>query len=863
MNKTPQKHGGNQGSGMVNMTSAEHLILRKLHPDSSCWSPLETGTASISHPRAARLLVSDAARRVYVDALVGSGKEISFAARGTAGRHLAELLADDGSVLSVKTFTLRAETRLSCNRGPYAELGRRIGMLLQQEEYMWRPIINGKQYFMFVCWGRDHVHTLKAQKYFQRDVTSGLEYWLEVQEENGMLWDCIYPNPNYPSGTWLGEALGEGYFRYDDNKKYIVRRIPVEADCEFMYTEGVWYTWKATGDDDWMAKQLPVLERALTYNNSDPTRWSGKHGLVRRSMCMDSWDFVNPLFCNGDHRCINPGDPQFLFHSDNSGLYASYWRMAEMYEALGNTQRAGELRAEGEELRTRANAKLFFDTNYGHMIPEELPDEEFYAKVGDERKRMSLSTGYTINRKLPTHEMAVKIIQEYQRRYAANKHDSFAEWWTMDPPYSNEQWPYASTGGSTSGEYMNGAICTIIAGELAKAAFDHGFESYGADILDRVWKLSERDHGELYQVYRRLPEHPVMPAANFQPVDLRAVANRALRVGATPGLKAWTDEGDNDMRNLPVGRQNFGAIGFDVIDPAANSGRAVLFVDRNDDTGVIVPVPAMKGKSLYFLHAAGTRAEHGAVIGLYDVSYADGTVERVHLRNGNEIANWWGPQELGGLKYGGPIKHPATRLAWNGPNGTHNNVGMYMFGWNNPHAELAVTAIRFVAVPSACHDANLMLAAISFSDRAVQYEERIRSHGLPDSWSQAAVFYAVAEGLAGIEDAGRAFDRVRVSPRWAASQANEADIILHYPASDGYCSYRYRDDNQGKLTLELTGSLERAEIHCLLPKGKTAKRVNVDAADVAFANVKVETSNYADFVLESLPRGLITIDYAA
>ena len=248
---------------------------------------------------------------------------------------------------------------------------------------------------------------------------------------------------------------------------------------------------------------------------------------------------------------------------------------------------------------------------------------------------------------------------------------------------------------------------------------------------------------------------------------------------------------------------------------------------------------------------------------MFAAGYADGTVERVHLRNGNEIANWWGPQELGGLKYGGPVKHPATRLAWNGPNGTHNNVGMYMFGWNNPHAELAVTAIRFVAVPSAGHDANLMLAAISFSDRAVQYEERIRSHGLPDSWSQAAVFYAVAEGLAGIEDAGRAFDRVRVSPRWAASQANEADITLHYPASDRYCSYRYRDDNQGKLTLELTGSLERAELHCLLPKGKTAKRVNVDDAAVAFANVKVETSNYADFVLESLPRGLITIDYAA
>ena len=158
-----------------------------------------------------------------------------------------------------------------------------------------------------------------------------------------MVWDCIHPNPNYPARSWFGEALGREYSRYEDNMKYVVRRIPVEADCEFLYTEGVWYAWKATGDDGWMAKQLPRLEKALVYNSSHPARWSKKHGLVRRSFCMDSWDFVNPHYCHGDHRCINPGDPQFLFHSDNSGLYASYWRMAEMYAALGNATRARQL----------------------------------------------------------------------------------------------------------------------------------------------------------------------------------------------------------------------------------------------------------------------------------------------------------------------------------------------------------------------------------------------------------------------------------------------------------------------------------------------------------------------------------------
>ena len=214
---------------------------------------------------------------------------------------------------------------------------------------------------------------------------------------------------------------------------------------------------------------------------------------------------------------INRGDPQFLFHADNSGFYASHWRMAEMYDALGHTERAAELREEGEALRKRANEKLFFGTHYGHMIPERLPEKEVYALVGDERERMSLSTGYTINRGLPTHEMAVKILKEYQRRGKAKRKESFAEWWSMDPMYTKEQWP---SHGPAQGDYMNGAIGPVIAGELAKAAFDHGMEDYGTDILDRVWRLAERDPG---------PMAPALPAPA-----------RGAACSRTPRSATWT-----------------------------------------------------------------------------------------------------------------------------------------------------------------------------------------------------------------------------------------------------------------------------------------------------------------------------------
>ncbi len=719
-----------------------------------------------------------------------------------------------------------------------------------------RPfIVDGRLYNFLVSWGRDHTYVMKSMKYFIRDVKSGIEFFLERQRPNGMFWDDCHRNHNRPHPSWFCEALGEGYWGYSDDMEFTFRRIPIEADVEYLYTECVWYVWKATGDDAWMAEQLPKLERALKYNGSDPARWSKKHGLVRRSFCMDSWDFANPHYCHGDHRSINPGDPQFLFHADNSGFYASHWRMAEMHEALGETERAAELRAEGEALRERANGKLFFDTHYGHMIPEKLPEEAVYALVGDERERMSLSTGYTINRRLPDHKMAVKILKEYQRRGKAKKKESFAEWWAMDPMYTKAQWP---KGGPPQGHYMNGSIGLVVAGELARAAFDHGMEDYGADILDRVWELCERDGGELAAAYMRLPGDAPQPHAAFQHLDLRPFANVGLRKGAHEGVTAWTDEGENDMRNLPTGKRRFGVIELDVIDPAKNAGKAVVRLDAGAE--ITVPVEALAAKSLYFMHALAHSVPLGTVVGAYDVCYADGAVERVYVRNGHEIGLWWGITDNPDTRrHNNPVDRRITRVAWQGPNGQWKNVGLFMSGWNNPRPDTPITAVRMQAEAGG---PGIMLAAVSLSDEPVSFETTIRSGGWPESWSYSSLFYSIAEGLAGVEDAGRGFDRASVSPRWASTCSTTNHVTLHYPASDGYCSYDYKlDAKRRRITLDLTGGFLSARVHCLLPGAAKAKSVKADGKELRFKNTRIEKSSYVDFELDALPRGAITIEY--
>ncbi len=835
------------------------MQIRKSDGSTDFFSPLEQMTLRTPEARAAKVVVRDSAGRVYAQRAIKAGGMVRLAVRGEAGRHCVEVLDERGKVLEQGSFKLVVRTELTCDKGPYADLFDAIQRMISCDHETKHWIINGRPYYMLVCWSRDHVYTLKAAKYFIDDVKSGLDYWLESQTSSGMFWDCIYVNTEDPAPTWLGEALGKGWYRYDDGMKYIVRRVPVLADTEYVFTEGVWYAWKASGDDAWMERQLPRLEKALKYMTSDPLRWSPKHGLVRRSFTADEWDFANPHYCKGDHRVIHKGDQTFFFHGNQSGMYAMYWRMAEMYEHLGNAKRAAELREEGEGLRQRANAKLFFETNYGHMIPESLPEKQVYALVGDERKRMSLSTGYTINRGMPTHAMAVKILKEYQKRGREMKDKSFAEWWTMHPSYSPEQWPgqQTNTAGCPEGEYMNGGICPIITGEIAKAAFDHGCEAYGDDILHRTWELIQRDGGHLHQVYKRLPGKPELPKATFGHIDLRSMANRGLKYKATKGVDAWTSEGVNDMRNLPTGKRRFGAIEFDVIPPATNGGRSVLRIDPEPKvapTNVTIPVRNLTGKSLYFLHCLGHSAGPRSVAGIYDIQYADGSTHRIYIREGHEIGLWWGISDRG-------MNRDVCRRAWWGANGEWKAVGMFMFGWNNPHPEKPITAIHVQSLAAGGRGGGIMLGAISVSDQPVGFEAQIRSYGLPDNWAQAAVYYAIAEGLAGIEDKGTTFGDVQISPRWASGEASSAKVTLHYPASDGYCTYACKIDRKAKrLTLDITGSLRKAKVHCLLPAGK-AKSVSVDGREIRFRNVRVEKSSYVDFALNEMPTSPVVIRY--
>jgi hypothetical protein len=330
-------------------------------------------------------------------------------------------------------------------------------------------------------WVRDHVHEMKAYKYWDADLSSFIDTLLDLQQPDGYFFE-ILTNPADQHRTFVGPKFS--MVDQKDNLAFV--RLEIEADVEYLMVEGAYEIWQATGDLSALKRRLPHLERGLDYDFTDPTRWDKHYGVLKRPFTPDTWDFV---YGKSDRdRRIEPDTPMGIMHGDNSGLYAACRQLAVMLRAAGKPAAAASWDHRADGLRERVNALCWNGNFYIHQILLQPVNTGV-----DEKEILSLSNPYDINRGLPTHEMAVKIIDEYRRRRDLRAKTDFAEWFSLDPPYP-QFGPYPA------GQYINGGIASFTAGELAKAALTEGREAYGADILHRVAEKVAAD-GAIYFLY--------------------------------------------------------------------------------------------------------------------------------------------------------------------------------------------------------------------------------------------------------------------------------------------------------------------------------------------------------------------------
>ena len=327
-------------------------------------------------------------------------------------------------------------------------------------------------------WIRDHSDILRGGKYVEPDVRSAVAAFAQTQAANGRVFDYVTTFPEKKP------------CERENWEKWV--RVPVEADVEYRFVKAAFLAWQASGSDEWLDEMIPSLERALSYCMTHPWRWDDERGLVKRPYTIDTWDFD---YTAGGAPWLNfqVTDTTFwgIMHGDNSGFYEAAVLLGRMCRAVDRADGADRWIGIADGLRERANRLLFngrFYTHFHKLTPVTIEGV-------DEAEQLSLSNPMAINRGLATHEMAVAILREYRRRGEAT--GAFAEWFSIDPPFPDGIFGDKKLKG---GAYVNGGILPLVGGELARAAFDHGFEDYGIETLERYAEMIA-ESGETYLWY--------------------------------------------------------------------------------------------------------------------------------------------------------------------------------------------------------------------------------------------------------------------------------------------------------------------------------------------------------------------------
>jgi hypothetical protein len=475
-------------------------------------------------------------------------------------------------------------------------------------------------------WIRDHSDMMRVFRYFEPDLTSAVQHFADTQSANGRVFDYVTTFPEKPP------------CERENWTKYV--RVPVEADVEYRFVKAAYLAWQASGNDGWMAALLPSLERALRYVTAHPWYWDAGRGLVKRAYTIDTWDFA---YTAGRHEWLQfqiTDDTYWGYmHGDLSGYCEAFTLMAALHARFGDERIAPDWEQRAAALRAAMNEACWNGRFYTHFVKITPVTIEGV----DEAAQLSLSNPMAINRGAADHAQAVSIIREYQRRAAEGR--AFAEWFSIDPPF-----PDGIFGDDrlVRGAYVNGGIMPLVGGELARAAFEHGFEEYGARMLAQYYRL------------------------------------------------------------------------------VARKGEAFLW---------------------YF-----------------------------------------------------PDGRPSTADASTSPE----------------------------AQPT-------------------------------DGWGSSAMAWALVEGLAGVVDRGRAFDTIRLSPRWEAAGVADAEVTVGYAASGASVAYRY-ERGPRHITFDVETAGAQVEWHVLLPAGHRPAQARCDGREVAVHAVQVESSPYADGACQVQGQARIEID---
>ena len=356
--------------------------------------------------------------------------------------------------------------------------------------------------------------------------------------------------------------------------------------------------------------------------------------------------------------------------------------------------------------------------------------------------------------------------------------------------------------------------------------------------MKRIYALGEKYDNRISFAYTgSIPPPP--PAPVYKPIDISSYANMDLSNTNNTAQHKWMNGGKygDDLHNIPVGKQIFDSIEFNVINPATNNRDAVIAVSHQKDFPDSINISVNDTAAcIYLLHTASKPASEN-VAGSVKIIYDDGSNYLQYIIMGKQLAYWWFSE----------LKTDYSGIAWYGKNDISEGIGVSWCAIDNPHPE---KKIKSITLSSSQNDNVYTVLAITLSNEKHYVPVNPVSFGGPDDWAAATNMAAMIEGLAGVKNSehSEAFNQAVISPKWITTNSDSVNVTVRYAASKGYVSYQYLNIKQ-TATIKITTSSggDKMQFHVLLPEHTNVVSVTSGNKNISFKQSTIEQSNYADF----------------
>lgn len=353
-----------------------------LNPQKSEYRPLDVLTVSTLSK--GLIILQDAKGEIYFQQEGYPNVPLEIKISGALGTHIISIIDRKGKLVDRKFLQVNCQTSVEDEDSTWFRFHQKLYWNINKSER-----INGeaqyvryedKTYYFLSCWIRDNVHILTGKKYYVDHLKDAIDLYANNQADDGMIYDFFM---DYDGPGCENRFNDHKFIRVSLKDNMFFQRVPVENDVEFLFVYGIYQTWKATGDNQWMRNILINADKALSYNLTSEYCWSKKYNLIKRALCIDTWDFMpvdQASLVGGDVMEVIPGKTKFgIFHGDNTGFASSCQYLSQMYDFVGNNKRAAYWIDISKKIYEQLNKVSWNGNFFTHWVAE---DETFKGDYG-------------------------------------------------------------------------------------------------------------------------------------------------------------------------------------------------------------------------------------------------------------------------------------------------------------------------------------------------------------------------------------------------------------------------------------------------------------------------------------------------